>query len=313
MTTPNRNTIIQGAGAVKIGTVQMYSKGDIDATLDPESFQVTVSGYGAVDERLADSVGKITFTPSGRCTAEILAALYPYQTPVIDSFIFPAADVPTEIHAILGSKVVFHNTAVVAMPGLKLSARETVFSGNVELMCLPKLNTARSAADAIFTGPAAIAFTTNLDYTAIKTLPYAATWGTGEGAVELETKDGWTVEFDVSVEPFVVTDYGTLTAQLKSVTARAKCQPINYSESILSLLQTQGTTAAIGSSMRTGKDLRIVATGGLDVTLYDAVPMTAPLKWGETQLRTTELGFTATRSFANGVPGALFSVAMQAD
>lgn len=312
MTVPNRNSIIQGAGAVKIGSVQMYSKGDIDATLDPESFQVGVSGYGTVDERLADSVGKITFTPSGRCTAEILAALFPYQTPSIDSSIFPAADVPTEIHAILGSKVVFHNTAVTAMPSLRLSAKETVFSGNVELMCLPALNTARSAANAIFTGPTVAAFTTNIDYTAIKTLPYVATWGTGGGAVAIDTKDGWTIDFEVSVEPFVVADYGTLLARLKSVTARAKCQPISHGEDLLALMQTQGTTAVIGSSMRTGKDLQIVATGGLDVTLYDAVPMSGPLKWGESQLRGTELGFTATRKFTTGVPGALFSIAMQA-
>jgi hypothetical protein len=312
MGTPNRNSIIQGAGAVKIGSVQMYSKGDIDASLDPQSFEIIVSGYGAVDQRLADSVGKITFTPSGRCTAGILAALYPYQTPVIDSAVFPAADVATEIHAILGSKVVFHNTAVTAMPALKLSAKETVFAGNVELMCLPKLNTERSAANSIFTGPTTAAFTTDLDYTAIKTLPYAATWGTGGTVVNIDTKDGWTVEFDVSIEPFVVSDYGTLTARLRSVTARAKCQPVSHAEDLLALMQTQGSTAAIGSSMRQGKDLRIVATGGLDVSLYDAVPMTAPLKWGESQLRAGELGFTATRKFASGVPGALFSVAMQA-
>lgn len=311
MTVPNRNTIIQGAGAVKVGAVQMYSKGDIDATLDPESFQVGVSGYGTLDERLADSVGKISFTPSGRVTAEILAALYPYQTPSIDASIFPAADVATEIHAILGSKVVFHNTAVTAMPSLKLSAKETLFSGNVELMALPKLNTARSEADSIFTGPTTAAFTTNIDYTAIKTLPYAATWG-GSGGVVIDTKDGWSIDFEVSVEPFVVADYGTLLARLKSVTARAKCQPISHAEDLLALMQTQGSAAVIGSSLRVAKDLRIVATGGLDVTLYDAVPMTGPLKWGESTLRGVELGFTATRKFVTGVPGALFAITMQA-
>jgi len=312
MGTPNRNSIIQGAGAVKIGAVQMYSKGDIDASLNPSSFSVSIAGYGVVDERLADSVGKITFTPSGRCTAGILTALYPYQTPAIDSFVFPAADVATEVHAILGSKVVFHNTAVVGMPALKLSAKETCFAGNVEIMCLPKLDTLRSAANAIFTGPTTAAFSPSIDHTAIPTVPYAATWGTGGGAVEIDTKDGWSIEFDVAIEPFVVTDYGTLTYQLKSVSVRAKCQPISHAEDLLALMQTQNSTAVIGSTLRTGADLNIVATGGLDITLYDAVPMTAPLKWGETQLRAGELAFQATRKFDTGVPGALFAIAMAA-
>ena len=308
MGTADRTTIVKGAGAVKINTVQLYSKGEIDAILDPETFAIAVSGYGELDERLADSVGKITFTPSGRLNADILAALYPYGTPVIDASVFGVADTPTEVHSIAGQKVVFHNTAVTGMPSLRLSAKETAFSGNVEITALAKNATSRATANAIYTGPTAAAFVPSIAIADIKTLPYNGVWG----STAIDTKDGWTVDFELSLEPFVLGDHGTIDMYIKSVTCRAKCNPITYGENMLALLRTQGTTAVIGGTLRETKNLVIAATGGLTVTLMDAVPVAGPLKWGESQLRAGELGFKATRTITTGVPGAIFSVAMTA-
>jgi hypothetical protein len=308
----DRTTIVKGAGAVKIGSVQLYSKGEIGATLDPETFEIPVAGYGSVDERLADSIGRITFTPSGRLSADILTALFPYGTPVIDASVFGSTDTATEVHSIAGQKVVFHNTAVTRMPALKLSARETAFAGAVEITAISAKATARTNAAAIFTGPTAAAFTPNITVADIKTLPYVGTWGTGGGAVTIETKEGWDVEFDVTLEPMQLADHGTVDMYLKSVTARARCIPLNYAENMLALLHTQGAAAVIGSTMREGKNLAIAATGGLTVTLFDAAPVSGPIRWGESMLRAGELGFKATRAFSGGVPGALFSVAMTA-
>jgi hypothetical protein len=308
MGTPDRTTIVKGAGAVKIGSTQLYSKGEISATLDPETFEIPVAGYGSLDERLADSVGKISFTPSGRLNADILATLIPYGTPVIDASVFGATDTATEVHSIAGQKVVFHNTAVTGMPSLKLSARETAFNGAVEITALAKNATARTDAAAIFTGPTAAAFTPNIVIGDIKTLPYAGVWG----VAGIDTKEGWDVEFDLELEPFQVSDHGTIDMYLKGVTARAKCTPLTYGENLLALLHTQGTAAVIGSTMREAKNLVISAVGGLTVTLFDAVPVSGPIRWGEGMLRANEIGFKAQRTFTTGVPGALFSVAMTA-
>ena len=308
MATPDRTTIVKGAGAVKIGSVQFYSKGEISAVLDPQLFEVAVAGYGVLDQRLADSVGRISFTPSGRLNADILAALFPYGTPVIDASVFGATDVATEVHSIAGQKVVFHATAVTGMPSLKLSARETAFSGAVEITALAKNATARSTANAIFTGPTAAAFAPSIAVADIKTLPYAGVWG----SAGIETKEGWDVEFGLTLEPMSLSDHGTVDMYLKGVTARAKCIPVSYAENMLALLHTQGSAAVIGSTMRETKNLVISAAGGLTVTLFDAAPVAGPLRWGEGMLRANELGFQATRVITAGVPGAVFSVAMTA-
>ena len=309
MSTPDRTTIVKGAGAVKIGSVQLYAKGDIDAVLNPETFDVEVAGYGALDTRFADNVGRISFTPSGRLSADILAALYPYANPVIDGSIYGATDTASEVHSIAGQKFVFHNTAVASMPNLKLSARNTHFSGNCELIALPKNETARSEANAIFTGPTGAAFTPSLAANSIPTLPYAAAWGT----TDIYTKEGWDIEFSVELEQFTCDDYGTIDFWLKSVSVMCKCQPVNLSEAILTTMRTQGSAAVIGSTMRETKDLTIAAAvGGLTFEAYDAIFKEGPLKWGQHQLRAGQIGFAATRSFDAGAPDALFSIAMTA-
>jgi hypothetical protein len=312
MSTPDRTTIVKGAGAVKIASTQIYAKGEIEAKLNPESFEILVAGYGALDQRLADAVGSIVFTPSGRITADILSALYPYSNPTIDASIFGAADTATEVHSIVGQKMVFHNTALKNMPSLKLSARQTTIGGNVEIAFIPKNATDRSTANSTYTGPTATPFTPDISVSDIKTLAYTALWDPDGTPVAITTKDGWDIDFDVQVEPFSPEDYGTIDMYLKSVSVLAKCTPLNFSEDILSKMLTQGAGAVIGGTMRESKNLTISAADGITLTMQDVSVVEGPCKWGEGMLRAGQLGFKANRSFSSSAPSSLFAISMTA-
>jgi len=304
----DRTSLVKGAGAVTIGSTQIFSKGDINARWDPETEAVAVSGFGNIDDIIVDGKGVITMQPCGRLTAAMLTALYgPFQNPEIDSSLFGSTDTEMFVNSFAGQKLTFHNSAVIRPPSLKLSAINTAFDGDMEIRALIKNDTERSAANSCFT-LAAAAFAGSVDRGDIKHLPYTATWGT----TAISVRAGWQVDVDVDVEEFKADDYGTIDVWLKGVTVRARCQPLNLSEALMADQLTQGTTASIGSTARQGKDLTLTAAGGLTIVLKDAQLREGPVQWGESKLRLGEVGFVATRSFAAGVYGSVFTIAMTA-
>lgn len=301
-----RETVIRGPGTVKLGAVQMFDREGIKADIAIETFEVPVSAYGNVDTRRKDVTGVVTFRPSGRLTAAILAALYPHGTPSIGASLFGATDVACEVHSLAGTKVTFHAAALSKMPSLKLSTTETAFGGDAEITALLKNNTARTADNSFYT-VASVAWSGAFDVADIKGGAYVGTWN----SVTFKTAEGWDVEFDMETEPQYCDGDGTYDMMLTGVTARAKCKPIGLSESaLLGHLKVQGATAGLGASMRSGQDLVIAAAGGLTVTLKDVAMVEGPMEWGSTNLRVGEIGFVAHRAIAGGVPTALFTVAL---
>jgi len=303
----DRTSLVKGAGAVTIDTVQIFSKAGINARWDPETEPVAVDGYGTIDDIIVDGKGSISMQPCGRLTAGILTALYgPFQNPVIDSSIFGATDTASYVHSLAGQKLTFHNTAVVKVPSLKLSAISTALEGEVEIMGLCKNNTERTAVNSCFT-LAAAAFAGTVDRSDIKHLPYTGTWGT----TSIVARAGWMVDIDIELEEFKADDFGTIDAWIKSVTFRARCQPMNLAESFMDSQLTQGTAgAAIGSTARQAKDLTLSAAGGLTIVGKDCQFREGPLQWGEGKLRRDEIGFQATRTCDAGVYGNVFTIAM---
>ncbi len=310
MSTIQRETVVRGPGTVKLGEVQMWDRENIKADIAIETFDVPVSAYGNVDTRRQDVTGQISFRPCGAVTAGVLGALYPYGTPAIGASLFGATDVPTEIHSLAGKKVTFHSTALTAMPALKLSTTETAFAGEAQITALVKNNTARTA-DNSFYSVAATAWAGTFDVADIKGGLYTGVWGSGGTAVTFKTAEGWDVEFDLETEAQYCDGVGTYDHMLTGVTVRAKCRPIGISEDdLLGHLNIQGANAALGGSMRSGKDLVISAANALTVTLKEVALMEGPMEWGTTALRVGEIGFVAHRTISSGVPGALFSVAL---
>lgn len=306
--TITRQNVIRGPGTVTLGAVQMFDREGISADIEIPTFDVPVSAYGNVDTRRRDAIGRINFRPCGTLTANILAALFPHGDPDIGGSLLGSADVACAVHSLAGQKVTFHACALSKMPNLKLSTIETAFAGDAEITALIKNTVARTTDNSMYT-VAAEAWAGTFDKDDIKGGVYQGTWN----SVTFQTAEGWDIEFDMGVEPQYADGVGTYDLMLTSVTVRAKCRPIGISEStLLGYLNVQGATAALGSTMRTGEDLVIAATGGLTVTLKDAAVIRGPMKWGNTDLRIDEIGWVAHRSIDEGTPGDLFSVALTA-
>ena len=305
-----RSSIIKGPGTIQLGAAGpvFYDSDGIDADVELTTGEVKTSMHGPVDQFVDDRQGKIGFTPVGEIAAADLTALFPHQTPVIGASLFGATDTAAIVHSLAGQKVTFHAAAVTKMPDLILSPGKTPL-GAVELTAILK-NSGDPADDNSLYTIAAEAFSDTSFATAnVKRLVYAGVWT--DLLASIITEDGWTVSFDMGIKFQQIDDFGTVDAYLESVTAKAKCKPANLSESdVLGALRLQSTGGARGTSMRQGKDLVITGAGsGLVVTLKDAVMDKGPLRWGATDLRPGEIGFTAQRAESEGTFGSLFTVA----
>ena len=306
--TVQRQSIIRGPATVKLGTGPVfYDKDGVDLVFEVDRFNIDVSAFGNVDERLNDTIVRCTFTPAGEVAAADMALLYPYQSPTIGESIFGNVDVPLEVHSVAGTKVTLPAAAITGMPDMILSAGKTVF-GAAEIMAIVKDNTARSAAASSFL-VAAAAFSDSSFATAnVKTITYTGAWGSILASII--TEDGWTVTFDVGIVEHQVDDVGTIDATLESVGLLAKCKPINLSESdILDALFVQGGTVARGETRRRGQDLTITGAGsGVVLTINDAAMVEGPLRWASAELRVGEIGFIGHRKETAGAFTDLFTV-----
>ena len=101
---------------------------------------------------------------------------------------------------------------------------------------------------------------------------------------------------------------GTIDWTVSAVGCTARCTPLGLPEA--QILAALPVGKARGSLLGGTDNLVITGAGGLTVTLYGAGLVTGPLQWGNTTLRVGEIGFTACRTFKDGVPGPVFTVEM---
>ena len=130
---------------------------------------------------------------------------------------------------------------------------------------------------------------------------YSGTYGQ---LVIPDTKDGWTVAFDLQLDPVTTDSQGTIDYTLGGIGVTAKCTPLGLTED--QILAALPVLRGRGASIAGANDLVIEATGGLSVTLKCASLVTGPLNWGATALRAGEIGFTAN---IDPTDGSLFEVA----
>lgn len=298
----NRTTIIRGPGAVKYGNVTLYDADGISAEVNTNTSEVPSSISGPLDTIKTDQTAVISFTPCGQITNDILAILYPHQTPNIGSSICGNADKILLVHSLAGRKVEFLNAILTGAPQLRLSPVATAF-GQAQFTALTALGKAPGEANSFYKVTDAAYNLNYPDPTGLTGVTYTATYG----ALSIpDTESGWTVDVEIDAQPASTDSVGTLDYTLGGVTVRAKCTPIGLTET--QILAALPTGAARGASLRGSSDLVITGVGGLTVTLKNATLVTGPLAWGNTTLRVGEIGFVAHRSFASNVAGALYSV-----
>ena len=297
-----RTAIIRGPGAVKFGSVVIHDASGITAEIESSTQEVPSSISGPLDTIKTDQVATVGLTPCGEITADILAALYPHQTPAIGSSLCGISDTALVVHSLAGQKVEFANAFLSKVPDLLLSPVKTAF-GAAEFTALLGLGKVPGDSGA-FCGVSPATY--NLNYPDPEGLTGVQSLGTFGPLSIPDTADGWTVSVELATDPQATDNLGTIDYTLQGVTVRAKCTPVGLTEA--QILAALPHTLGRGASLRGDNDLVIAGEGGLTVTLKNARIVTGPLAWGSTTLRVGEIGFIAQRSFSSGVAGALYSV-----
>lgn len=299
-----RTSIIRGPGTVVYGGKAFFDASGISAEIESATSEIPSSISGSIATIKTDQTGKIRFTPCGQLAADLLALLYPYGSPTVGSSVCGSADRPLVVHSLAGTKVSFVNAVLSKMPEIFLSPIRTAF-GSAEFSAALGLAKAPGDADAFYKVEQAAYDSGAPDPEGITGVQYAGTFG--DLSIP-DTLEGWTITPEVTMEPVTVDSVGTIDWTIAGVSCTATCTPVGLTEAeILAALPVSG---ARGSMIGGESDLVVSGAGGLKVTLMNASLVRGPLQWGTSTLRAGELGFTAHRSFADGVPGPVFSVEM---
>ncbi len=298
-----RTQILRGPGTVKLGNVAIYDASGITAEIESATADIPSSISGALDTIKTDQIGKVSFTPCGQITPEILAALFPHQTPVIGASVFGSTDKECIIHSLAGTKVTFLNGAVTKLPEIYLSPVKTAF-GTAEITSLLALGKKPTEDDSFYKVESAEYALGNPDPDGIVGVDYNAAYGSLNIT---DTVDGWTITPELQIEAVTTDKLGTIDYTVSGVSVTATCQPLGLTEA--QILAALPIGKARGASMRGESDLVITGTGGLAVTLKNATLVSGPLNWGNAALRVGTLSFRAQRSFTNGAAGPVWSIA----
>jgi len=302
----DRTTIAKGPGLITLGAVPFHDKDGIQSELQTESNRPPSSQFGELKPRVADQIGKTTFTPVGLVTAAIIAKLFPaaYQTPVNGASIFGSSDELCTVHSKAGVKVPWHNSALTTMPEIYLSAMKTAF-GSAEITHLLKNDTERSAANSLV-GPVATETFADSGFSEsdIKMVQYTGAWGST--LTGIQAKDGWTITPELQLRAEKSDDDGTYDFTLELVKISAKCRPLGLDEA--DILDNLPTEQSIGSIPANAADLTITGVGGLTVVLKGATLLQGPLHYDNQDLRAGEILFEASSDVTGG--GALFTIAL---
>lgn len=311
------SSIIRGPAIITFNSVTLYAKDDIKVKTRLDLFDIAASGYGAIDQRIKQVITEITFTPHGEVSSGILGVLFPHTAATTGASAMPATDKDLVIHPYNGKeKVTYKNAFVSKMPDLSLGATKTAF-GQVTFTAIGVNNAAWSVAEH-FAAIADAAFTdTGLSATGVKVVPYTAVLGAlGAPWNGIKTKSGWSITFDVGIEPYEEDSVGIMdhiyNGQAK---ISAKCNPIGIKVADLHTLMAtfQGIGAARGASA-TGNKADLVISGGSGnptTTLKNMILTAAPHRYG-TGDRVEELELVSVRGLTTGVFDALFSIGMVA-
>ncbi len=288
-----------------------YAKDGGSLVIAPEYVKLATQRHGTLDSRIVDMIGRFSVTPDGAWTAAARAALWPYANTAPGASL--GAGNPQLVIACNDSagNIWTAQTAILTgMPQLLLGARQSMI-GPAEYQLIRKDNEAPSAADSFLTRTTGAFSDSTLTVASIKTQAY--TGALGSAITGIETEEGWTVNFALSVSPKVSDRYGTIDLRFADLEVSASCIPINASVAdILTNIRSAGATGwTAGQSMQaagsaftlTGED------GTVALTIANAVASEGSFRFGATDYRQAGITFMSTRVLSAGANTALFTLA----
>lgn len=222
---------------------------------------------------------------------------------------------PLTVQTLDGFLWTFLNVAVVKMPNLSLSTVKTAI-GEVQFEAFLADGQDWSATNARYTYVAnPWPGDTGFSPSSILTGEIAATWRNQPAPwTSFDTKDGWEVEFNMSLEAQPVDNTGIITRRLSNLVVRAKSIPLGVQPSDLTAnLYLQGTNASRGRSLATfGNDLLLSAVANnLGCKLFAAALEGGPVQYSNKAERIGRLSWVANRTFGSSGINPLFSIGGQ--
>jgi hypothetical protein len=311
----NRSDIKKTPGRLVFDSVSLYSKLNtaIEAQLVSELFAVGTDLHGELDQRQREAYYRVRITPDGRFDTTLAAMLWPYGNPTMGTGIFTDTDEPLVVHGSDTSLETYHAAALEEMPALRFSSIETIV-GQATFLALRKNNVPWSTANSLLTQADAGGTLADAGFTGpalIETQPYKASWGAKTGFTDMDTFEGFNVEFQVEFSDDMTDAQGLINRRLKKVSARVRCNPFGPTrQQIFNAMELQGSGAGRGVSRQANAaDLEIKDLSDTTYfTLHNAILTDKVQRWGSEQLRMGDVAWVATRTFSAGSPGPLFTV-----
>jgi len=291
-----RQSIYRGPGRLTLGSTVIDNKDGISLIQEAVTADLGSDLNEFLGSVQTDQKVKVSLTPYGALSEELLAALYPaaFRTPATGSSLFGPADVPCTVQSAAGVLVTLFSAAVTAPPALTLSAAATAF-GAVEITASLADGVLPGEDNALFKAEASAWSGSTAQAVPPTGAKYAAAFGS---AAFTETAAGFAAEFQVSTDPVASDNAGTVDLTIKGVRASCKFKPLDQSEAaIIALL---GLNRARGSCTASGESLVVTGTNGLVLTLFNCSVTQGPLAWGASALRAGELLFQASPDPSTG-------------
>jgi hypothetical protein len=298
MPTFDRTTIVRGPCKITYDGATFYSKGGVTLTMNQSTFDKEVDAYGMVGKAKTDMQIVVEFEPVGEI--ESLAILFPFAGTAIGASIYGATDKPLVIVA-LDQTYTIHNAAITKLPSLRCTANNTQL-GSVQFTGLVKNSANPNALISYYTASAGAAIGTLLDPSLIIAAPYTATLG----ASSFSSSDGFEISFDLALTPIVVDGIGTVSMALGNIGATVSCTPIGVATGFF---DTYFDAMDAGEELPSATlDISTTVVGGLNFDASAVQVISIDRMFSPTENRLGKLTLAAKRTFASGVPNALFTV-----
>lgn len=306
------DTIYQGAAHLVISKgatplvpatwTYLFCEGVVTVRLVRPTRDVQVAGFGTVAEPSTDETVEVTFTPSGRIDAAILAFLWgDILGKMPGSSWFGAQNHPLWIHTMGGRIMEVANcrptTFVPINFGVGVPKR---FGGSVTCTGVVKRATARTAEGALFTPWSDQAWAAAPDEDDFPSFPCAVTWASLAG-VTIEGLEAWTLTPQATLTPRSPSNVGTIDFTVSAVTLEASCVAANLAEANLWAEYAIGASRALGTQVA-GGDLTLAEdAGGLTAVVKNAVWRDPKTAFDVTAPIAGQTSFRSRRKSAEGV------------
>jgi hypothetical protein len=314
----DRTTLVTGPAKCTFNGATFFSKTDIEPRFDQTTLNIEDSAHGITDQRVIEAMPEVSLTPDGRWSPALIAALWPHANARLGASILTSSDLPLVMSGSDGEIHTIPAAGVFKMPNILLSATKTLVGSATFRGCRTK-GSIWSTNNSLYvvTGSGGTIDDATYDPLDIPVQGYVANWGAVAGFTAMDTVDGWTIEFDMQVEPIGTDSIGALDYRFKSLSVMARGIPTTpTSTQSLAAALIQGTGARRGRSLSQDgsgnprSDLVITGEDGIDYcTIKAAGIKQAGFRFGATVLRQGEIGFVAARTYSAGVQQPLFVLA----